>query len=264
MRSISSARVTNLRATNIQPQLENRYRGTVGETSPSRSYRLRLTQRSSLNLSLSNLKADADLSLVNRTGQVIGKSAHNGSSKESIAQTLEPGTYYVRVDRQQGKTRYRLKVGVSAQAGLPSTETQSSSTSGGFAKQLLDLVNQQRRGAGLKPVKLNPLLTASAQAHSQDMALNDFFGHRGSNGSTAEARIAATGYNAFTSSENIAAGFATPTGVMQAWMSSPLHRKNLLNPILQEMGVGFFLLDNDLGNTNLRYYWTQDFGKPMF
>jgi uncharacterized protein YkwD len=262
MRSISS-RATNLRAINIQPQLENRYRGTVGETSPRRSYRLRLTQRSSLNLSLSNLKADADLSLVNRRGQVIGKSAHNGSSQESIAQTLEPGTYYVRVDRQQGKTRYRLKVGVSAQAGLPLTEIQSSSA-GGFAKQLLALVNQQRRGAGLKPVKLNPLLTASAQAHSQDMALNDFFSHRGSNGSTAESRIAATGYNAFTSSENIAAGFATPTGVMQAWMDSPPHRKNLLNPILQEMGVGFFLLDNDLGNTNLRYYWKQDFGKPMF
>ncbi|MFM7427201.1 MAG: CAP domain-containing protein [Elainella sp.] len=255
-------------ATDVRPQ-SARYSGVLSETNPARYYRLRLTQRSSLNLALSGLTADADLALVNQAGATLNQSSRRGSSRESLAQTVEPGTYYVRVDRRRGTPRYRLDVGVGQ--AQPEAQSQFSAAAGiaqtaapTVAEQILGLVNQERRAAGLRPVRLNSRLNASAQAHSQDMALNDFFGHQGSNGSKISDRIAATGYRAFTYGENIAAGLASPESVMQSWMASPGHRKNILSSTVKEMGLGLTVLETDLGTTNYRYYWTQDFASPMF
>lgn len=252
-------------ATDINPRSDrSSYRGIVKDTNPSRYYRLQINQRSSLNLSLSGLKADANLSLVNSNGKTIGRSTQTGQNKESIAQTVEPGTYYVRVSRQHGATRYQLQVDRNvAEQKTALIQQTVVSTGNSLVDKVVALVNVQRSQAGLKPVRPNALLTASAQAHSQDMALNDFFGHVGSNGSTADRRILGAGYNYATVGENIAAGFSTPEGVVQAWMNSPSHRSNILHPLLEEIGVGFYFLDNDTGSTNFQNYWTQDFGKAI-
>jgi uncharacterized protein YkwD len=257
-----SSRASLRAATNVRPQ-SARYSGMLSETNPARYYRLRLTQRSSLNISLSGLTADADLALVNQTGATLNQSSRRGSGRESLAQTVEPGTYYVRVSRQRGASRYQLNIGVQ-QSATTATTAATAQAAPSLATQILGMVNQERRAAGLRPVRLNPLLNASAQAHSQDMAVNDFFGHQGSNGSKIADRIAATGYRAFTFGENIAAGLASPESVMQAWMASPGHRKNILSSNLREMGVGLTVLETDLGTTNYRYYWTQNFASPMF
>ncbi|MBF2046281.1 MAG: CAP domain-containing protein [Leptolyngbya sp. IPPAS B-1204] len=257
--------VTHLRsATTIKPRSgPGNYRGLVGATNPTRYYRLQLNQRSSLNLSLSGLQANADLALVNQRGKVIGRSAGAGQNSETINQTVAPGTYYVRVRRQQGTTRYQLTINVNAAQQAAIASQFSASSGNALVDQVVALVNVQRQQIGLKPLRLNPFLTASAQAHSQDMALNDFFGHQGSNGSTADQRILAAGYNYATLGENIGAGFSTPEGVMRAWMESPPHRGNILHPALEEIGVGFYFLENDPGDANFRYYWTQNFGKPL-
>jgi uncharacterized protein YkwD len=252
-----------VRTVNLNPQSGlDRYRGSLGKETPTQSYKLQLTQRSSLNLGLSNLKANADLTLVNQSGDVIDRSNRSGRNAESITQTLESGTYYIRIDRRQGKTNYQLNIDLAAPvtAAPPAT----SATAASLSDQVLALVNQQRRVAGVKPLRLNAQLTASAEAHSQDMALNDYFGHTSIDGRSPEARILASGYDAFIATENIAGGFSTPEAVVQAWMNSPGHRANLLNGSVTEMGVGFYFLDSDLGSTNYRYYWTQDFGQPMF
>lgn len=254
---------TRLRsATPIQPQARHSYQGKLGDGKPFRYYRFQVNQRSSLNVSLSGLKANTSLSLINQTGKTISRAASSKPAK-SITQTVDPGTYYVQVRRQQGNTRYQLKIAVDPKTVELALTQPSSSSANSLAEQVVALVNEQRQQAGLKPMRLNSLLTTSAQAHSQDMALNDFFGHTGSNRSTAEDRIYETGYNYATIGENIAAGFATPESVVQAWMNSPSHRQNILHPLLEEMGVGFYFLENDSGETNYRYYWTQDFGQSM-
>ncbi len=261
-------RSTTLRAVRtvtLKPQsAPDRYRGVLDKDTASQSYRLRLTQRSSLNLGLSKLKANADLTLVDRSGNVIDRSARSGQTAESINQTLESGTYYVQVNRRQNQTSYRLNIKLEQAAPLAEAAPLATSTAPSLADQVLALVNQERRAVGVKPLRLNEKLTAAATAHSQDMALNDYLSHTSSDGRSPEARILATGYDAFIATENIAGGLATPASVMQAWMNSPGHRANLLNGSLTEMGVGFYFLDNDLGSTNYRYYWTQDFGQPMF
>ena len=60
-------------------------------------YRFSLDQRSSLNASLSGMYGNADLYLVGSSDNVIQSSSNTGNVSESIIQTLDPGTYYIRV-----------------------------------------------------------------------------------------------------------------------------------------------------------------------
>jgi len=44
-----------------------------------------------------------------------------------------------------------------------------------------------------------------------------------------------------TAAENLSKAAATPAAVIDAWMGSPGHRSNLLDPALTEIGVGCVL-----------------------
>jgi uncharacterized protein YkwD len=137
-----------------------------------------------------------------------------------------------------------------------------------MAQDVVALVNQERAAAGCPPLSISAELTVAAQDHSEDMAVNNFFGHTGSNGSSPWDRIAAAGYSA-GAAENVAVGYATADAAMQAWMGSAGHRNNILNCSLTEIGVGFYDQPSDEPNVRMsdgntggpfRYYWTQDFG----
>ncbi len=142
------------------------------------------------------------------------------------------------------------------------TATATATPLPGFPEQVVDLVNQERQNAGCPPVTMDNRLRAAAQGHSEDMALNDFFSHTGSDGSSPWDRIVAQGYNFSTAGENIAAGYTSPQDVMDGWMNSPGHRANILNCDFTDIGVGYYYLGNDTGNVNYHYYWTQDFAAP--
>lgn len=234
------------------------YTGKVGENKSERLYKLRVSRSSNIGLSMTGLKSDANLELLNRQGKVLGRSAQKGRMNESITETIGKGVYYVRVSQRRGNTRYRLGLSVDsgASAGASATVVPTNS----WVQQVFDLTNSYRQQAGLAPLRLNAKLNTAAQAHSVDMALNDFFSHIGSDGSTVYNRMNGAGYDYNLAAENIVAGYATPKSAVQAWMNSPGHRANILHPNLQEIGIGFYFLSNDSGSNNYRYYWTQDFG----
>ncbi|MGI0485627.1 C2 family cysteine protease [Pantanalinema rosaneae CENA516] len=89
----------------------------VGSLDTNDYYRFSLSGRSSFNLTLSGLSADADVALLNGTGAVIASSVNGGTTVDSIARTLDAGTYYIRVYPYSGSTNYNL--GVSAAPVLP-------------------------------------------------------------------------------------------------------------------------------------------------
>jgi uncharacterized protein YkwD len=130
------------------------------------------------------------------------------------------------------------------------------------AQAVFDLVNAERTMKGCAPLRLSVQLTAAAQGHSQDMAVNDFFTHTSSDGRSPWDRIRATGYEYWSAAENIAAGYSTAASAVSAWMNSSGHRANILNCGLEETGVGYYYLSNDKGNVNYHHYWTQDFATP--
>ena len=105
-------------------------------------------------------------------------------------------------------------------------------------------------------------LQLTAEGHSQDMAINDYFSHNTPDGTTPWDRIRAQGYFYSMAGENIAAGYASPESVVQAWMNSDGHRANILNCGFKDIGVGYYYLENDTGEVNYRHYWTQVFASP--
>lgn len=128
----------------------------------------------------------------------------------------------------------------------------------GVLKRVLDLTNIERSKAGFPLLTFNSKLAAAAQKHSQNMAMQDFFDHR-----HLVERVQAEGYQYSRIGENISAGQSTPESVVQGWMNSPGHRKNILNSQFRELGVGYYFLQNDGGSINYRTYWTQVFGTPQ-
>ncbi len=103
------------------------FSNSVGSTDTEDFYRFSLSNTSNLNLSLTELSADADVQLiwdankngmvdygVTDAGEVIKVSALSDSSPESmLIDPLAAGDYYVRVYQSSGNTNYRLSLQVS-------------------------------------------------------------------------------------------------------------------------------------------------------
>ena len=140
----------------------------------------------------------------------------------------------------------------------PAPSTAAPAPSGGVTTQVVTLTNAERAKAGCGPLAVNATLTAVAQAHSQDMATNNYFDHNSQDGRTPFDRMTAAGYRYSTAAENIAAGQRTAQDVMTGWMNSPGHRANILNCALKEIGVGYATGSS----SQYGVYWTQDFGTP--
>ncbi|MBA3906803.1 MAG: CAP domain-containing protein [Pseudonocardiales bacterium] len=122
------------------------------------------------------------------------------------------------------------------------------------AGQILRLVNAQRLKAGCRAVTLDSRLTAAAAGHASDMAVRNYFSHTSKSGATFVDRIEAQGYSA-PKSENIAAGQASVTAVMNAWIKSSGHRANILDCSATQMGAA------SAKGGNYGIYWVQDFGR---
>jgi uncharacterized protein YkwD len=118
--------------------------------------------------------------------------------------------------------------------------------------QVTALVNTERVKAGCGRVRTNEKLRTAARRHSQDMANQNYFSHDSLDGRSPWDRAKAAGYSQ-PIGENIAKGQRTPESVMDAWMNSAGHRRNILNCDARAIGVG---LAFD-GNTPI---WTQLFG----
>lgn len=135
-----------------------------------------------------------------------------------------------------------------------------------YVSAIIAITNQERAANGCGPLIANPILMGTAQAHSNDMALNHFFAHTSSTGLTPAQRMTAAGYQFSIQAENIAAGYATPDSVMSAWFNeSPpndWHRRNILDCRLHEIGVGYCYLASDPNAIAYHSYWTEDFGTP--
>lgn len=86
------------------------YKEQVGPNNPHDYYRFSTNRTTRVKVDLSDLNANADVSLLNSQGRIIASSTQNGLSSEHIARDLPAGTYYVRVEAVSADTHYRLKI----------------------------------------------------------------------------------------------------------------------------------------------------------
>lgn len=121
-----------------------------------------------------------------------------------------------------------------------------------YQKEVLNLVNKERTSRGLSALKLNDSLSNVATTKSQDMIDKNYFDHTSPTYGSPFDMMKRFGISYNAAGENIAMGQSSPQEVMNSWMNSPGHRKNILNPNFTELGVGVAKKGSTL-------YWTQMF-----
>ena len=134
------------------------------------------------------------------------------------------------------------------------------SETGDFKYDILNMVNVVRaKGCTCGSKKMPPIATLTwngklekaAIFHSADMARYDRLDHIGSDGSEIDNRADKVGYAWRELGENIAVGQTSITQVIQDWLKSPSHCKQLMSDKVTEMGAA-----------KNGKYWSQEFGKP--
>jgi len=132
---------------------------------------------------------------------------------------------------------------------------------------ILALINQARavprncgttRYPAVAPLALNAQLNQASQAHAQDMATNNYFSHTSRDGTSPWTRIQRTGYSYRYAAENIAAGYSTNALVVQGWLNSAGHCRNIMNGNLKDLGVGYAYSST----ARYHHYWVTDFASP--
>ena len=133
----------------------------------------------------------------------------------------------------------------------------------------LCLVNQVRGEHGLPALVPNADLQESAVEHNNDMVSEDYFDHVGPHGDTPLTRIEATGYLnngnlSYIIGENIAWGtldLSTPAAIVNAWVNSPDHLANILQPDYTDSGLAVAPeAPASLAQGQPGAIYTQDFG----
>ena len=119
-----------------------------------------------------------------------------------------------------------------------------------LAVEVLTYTNEARAAAGCGPLAVADPLVAAAIEHSAEMAASATMSHTGPGGSTPRTRLAALGVAPRRTAENVAAGTFTARGLVDAWLASPGHRRNLLDCRLDFVGIA--RNDSPAGT-----YWTQ-------
>ncbi len=123
--------------------------------------------------------------------------------------------------------------------------------------KVISLVNIERAKVGLQPLKTNWEVSRIARYKSQDMINKNYFSHTSPTYGSPFNMMESFGVKFSAAGENIAMGQKTAEAVMIAWMNSPGHKSNILNPTYTEIGVGLAKTANGV------CYWTQMFLKPL-
>lgn len=138
-----------------------------------------------------------------------------------------------------------------------------------FEAEVLRLTNDARArgwdcalkrfgGPGKPPLTRDGTLDVAARAQSAAMAFHGYFDHDSPlDGSAAGARARAAGYRWSLVAENIAGGQTTPAEVVDGWLRSPGHCRNIMGDF-RHLGVSYV----SRPGSELRTYWTQVFGRP--
>jgi len=125
---------------------------------------------------------------------------------------------------------------------------------------LINLVNDERAGLNLPPLKENSTLNQAAYLKAQDIIEKDYFSHNSPEGITPWYWFKKSGYDYAFAGENLAIGFLDSEEVHNGWMGSSSHRSNLLNPKYDEIGVAVMKGDFEGKETTVV---VQLFGTPQ-
>ena len=104
--------------------------------------------------------------------------------------------------------------------------------------KVLDQTNNERTKLGLSVLTYNSTLSKSAESKAADMFDNNYWAHTSPQGKSPWDFFKTAGYEYSVAGENLAKDFYDTDNLIKAWMNSPTHRENIINPKYQEIGLG--------------------------
>jgi uncharacterized protein YkwD len=133
-----------------------------------------------------------------------------------------------------------LEIGAPAEAppvaapGAPRTPAPQADVTAEMAA----LVNRHRAAAGCAPLVGLEGAARAAREHSEDMARRDYFSHVSPEGEALQQRLARAGVALRRAGENIALDPRSPREVLDGWLRSAGHRRNLEDCAYTHHGLG--------------------------
>jgi uncharacterized protein YkwD len=124
--------------------------------------------------------------------------------------------------------------------------------------EVVSFINEIRLENGLKELKLNGKLTEAAFNKAMDMVKNDYFSHISPKSKKSwKDFILESNYKYKSIGENLARGFTSNQYMVEKWMDSPAHKRNILDPEFEEIGIGYHKDSNGI------VYFVMTFGDPV-
>lgn len=126
-----------------------------------------------------------------------------------------------------------------------------------YELEVLRLVNEERAKEGLEPYEFGYSGYVCAKLRAQELLV--LFDHTRPDGTLCFTVFDELGVNEPFSSmgENIAMGHTSPEDVVDAWMNSPGHRANILNPDFEQLAVGAVEIPNTPGRyATVQLFWS--------
>ena len=93
---------------------DEKFEDFVGKSDKRDFYQFKVEEKTDVDIKLGGLSGNADLYLLNNRGKVIEKSNKGGKRAEDIERTLNPGTYYVKVQSNDEDAKYTLSLDVGS------------------------------------------------------------------------------------------------------------------------------------------------------
>lgn len=142
--------------------------------------------------------------------------------------------------------------------GMPKGTENIASGNAKAEKELLVLINKERKRLKMDTLIWNPDLARACRYHAMDMGTQQYFDHNSYdqvNGKLVEVggtfdRIRKFYSTTFVNSENIAAGNSSAEGTYQQWFNSPGHYANMFNRSSKYVGIGTVSVSGGYGS-----YW---------
>ena len=136
------------------------------------------------------------------------------------------------------------------------------------ARDVVERLNELRRTtdapcaqahAAVVALSWESRLAASAQEQAVDLAINERLSHVDARQRSFGLRLRSVGYSAAGAGENLAAGQNNLDDALAAWLASPAHCANLMQPQFSDVGVAC------VQRRGSRYerYWVAHFGAPV-